>query len=152
MAYLKRKILKLDYKIPIQHIKLEDRLKFVLDDIKKYEGRCSKYGFIKKVDRVKKMHSPLINQLDFSCDVFYKAEISCKMYEINEHDVMEVNVIDNNEICVCGVQDTPFLILVVNPNPDLKPGDKIKVQVKKHKYNTKTNQIQIVCLLKEDEE
>lgn len=147
MSYLKREILKIDYKIPIQYIKKTDRVKYILDDIKTYEGRCSKYGFITKVEKIKKIYSPNINQLDFSCDVFYKTEIICLMYNINKGDLLEVNVLNNNDICICRIQDTPFLILIINPRQDLMPGDKITVKVEKYKFNTKTNQIQLVCIM-----
>ena len=138
--------------VPPRHITTADS--YILNILKKKENKCTKFGYIKNIDKLIHKSDPIIYELDFSGNLIYNIIYTAYVCD------PEINSIINCKIIQIVVEDQfivaenypLFINVIIDDNIDelnkLKLNDNIKVEILAKRLNLNNDKIKIVAKYK----
>lgn len=146
------KLIKITEKITIPPKFFTNYEDYIINQLKQKENKCTKYGFIKKIDKLIYKSDGLFYDVDFSGDLLFNIiytayvcnpdigiEINCKIVQI----ILEDDFI--------AAEINPLFINVIMSHDKkkdleiLQPGDEITVLIVAKRLNLNDNKIKIVA-------
>lgn len=130
---------------------------------KKLEGKCNKYGFIKKIIKIVDYSDGIIDPENFSgngvynirfiasiCIPLVKINIIARVENFNRHLILGINGPINAIIKIADINSTMFSLIsneifIINENRNLEIGDHLIITIDAKKFNPGDNKIGIMA-------
>ncbi len=135
----------------IDNLNNKDTSKLLLQKMKTMlEGKCVKYGYIKKINKIKTVSQGIITTADLSSDVTYSfvMDVDCTNYNVGDTTTVTLDILDTN-IGAWISHSEPFTFFIMQtPNTEtFSVGDEVSINIAMRKCDG--NEIHLIGELTE---
>lgn len=135
--------------VPPEYITSPDS--YILNILKTKENKCTKFGYIKNIDKLIHKSDAIIYELDFSGNLLYNITYTAYVCDPEINSIINCKIIQIvlEDQFIVAENDPLFINVIIDHNINdlynLKIGDNIKVKILAKRLNLNNNKIKIVA-------
>jgi DNA-directed RNA polymerase subunit E'/Rpb7 len=130
----------------IDNINNKEIAKLLLQKMKVLlEGKCVKYGYIKKINKIKNISQGIINTADLSSDVTYSftMDVDSTNYNVGDTTTISLDLLDTNiGAWISHSEPFTFFIMQTLSTTSLCVGDEVSIKIVMRKCDS--NEIHLI--------